>query len=68
MTTGWRAGDDAHSLALELEQRALTHEKVLDYLDLRAARALRDLARRIREVVALSEDRAPIASAATSSC
>jgi len=55
MNHDWRAGEDAHSLALELEQRALMHEKVLDHLDLRAARALRELARRIREVAALSE-------------
>ncbi len=51
MNRDWRAGDDACSLALELEQRALTHEKVLDHLDLRAARALRALAQRIRDVV-----------------
>src|SRR5687768_11967732 len=51
MNRDWRVGDDADSLALELEQRALTHEKVLDHLDLRAARSLRALAQRIRDVV-----------------
>lgn len=51
MNRDWRAGDDAESLAQELEHRALTHEKVLDHLDLRAARSLRELARRIRDVV-----------------
>jgi hypothetical protein len=56
MTRDWRAGDDAESLALELEHRALTHEKVLDHLDLRAARSLRELARRIRDVVDRDED------------
>lgn len=56
MNRDWRAGDDAESLALELEHRALTHEKVLDHLDLRAARSLRELARRIRDVVDREED------------
>jgi hypothetical protein len=57
MDRDFRAGDDAYTLALELEQRALTHEKVLDHLDLRAARALRGLAARIRDVVDRIEDR-----------
>jgi hypothetical protein len=50
MGADWRAGDDAQGLAAELEERALAHEKVLQHLDLRTARALRDLARRIRDV------------------
>jgi hypothetical protein len=56
MSRDWRAGDDAESLALELEHRALTHEKVLDHLDLRASRSLRELARRIRDVVDREQD------------
>lgn len=55
MGRDWRAGDDAEGLAAELEERALTHEKVLQHLDLRAARALRELARRIRDVAARAE-------------
>lgn len=55
MTRDWRAGDDARSLAAELDERALTHEKVLQHLDLRTARALRELARRIRHVVAQAD-------------
>ena len=54
-TRDWRGGDDAQSLAEELEQRALTHEKVLDHLDLRAARALRELAHSIRDAVDRAE-------------
>jgi hypothetical protein len=56
MNRDWRAGDDVESLALELEHRALTHEKVLDHLDIRAARSLRELARRIRDVVDREDD------------
>lgn len=33
----------------------MTHEKVLQHLDLRAARALRDLAKRIRTLVAQAD-------------
>lgn len=38
-------------LATQLEQWALVREKVLDKLDIRGARAARDLAARIRDVV-----------------
>ena len=55
MTRDWRAGDDARSLAAELDERALTHEKVLQHLDLRTARALREQARRNRHVVAQAD-------------
>lgn len=55
MSRDWRAGDDARSLASELEERAMTHEKVLQHLDLKTARALRDLATRIRTLVAQAE-------------
>jgi hypothetical protein len=50
---GEEAGD-LIGIADELERRALTHEKVVSHLDLPRARHLRELASRIRKVVARS--------------